>query len=142
MLQRLALTAILMLPLSCYGALAQTAVDTPDLTGTWQGSYDCVQGKTGVTLTFSPDGKGGFLGEFAFFALKENPGVPSGSFGVAALYDRAEGSFHVDPRLWIEQPYGYVTVPLVGEVAEDGQAFAGEVLTEGCGTFLVKRFLS
>ncbi|BDA86403.1 hypothetical protein Sa4125_39450 [Aureimonas sp. SA4125] len=132
---RLALLAFL-LPLP---ALAD---ETPDLSGTWQGTYDCAQGVTGLVLTFSPDPRGGYVGTFAFRAVKENPGVSAGAFAVTALYDLEENSFTVDPGLWLTQPGGFVTVPLVGRLSEDGQAFAGEVLTRGCGKFLVRRYLS
>ncbi|GGD33135.1 hypothetical protein [Aureimonas glaciei] len=133
---RLALLALLLAPLP---ALAD---DAPDLTGTWQGAYDCAQGRTGLVLTFAPDPRGGYVGTFAFHAVADNPGVAAGAFAVTALFDRAEGSFHVDPGLWLTRPPGFVTVPLVGEIAEDGQAFAGEVLTTGCGKFLVRRYIS
>jgi hypothetical protein len=106
------------------------------LAGTWTGAYDCVQGRTGVTLTIWVDeatGRAGGL--FELYALPDNPGVPSGRFQVRAVYKEAEGRLRLDPAIWEQRPEGYEMVGFDGYVDLAAGRYEGEVAFNGCGAF-------
>ena len=50
------------------------------LTGTWNGTYMCVQGETGLRLTINAKSDGKLTATFSFYSVPSNPGVPSGDF--------------------------------------------------------------
>ena len=111
------------------------AQDLP-LTGTWEGSYTCNQGKTGLKLVFADaDSTSGI---FEFFAHPSNPSVPSGSFEVDARYADG-GGIVIEPGGWIRRPDGYSTVGMHGQLRKNGTIFSGKIDFSGCSKFEVTR---
>lgn len=90
--------------------LAQVKNDNAPLFGTYQGTYTANQGLTGVTLILN-----GRSGEFHFYAVEENPNVPSGVFKTANTYDSQKKSIVIKGGEWVKKPGNYVVVDLVGE---------------------------
>jgi hypothetical protein len=80
--------------------------------GAWEGTYTCTQGVTGLTLTIEEgdEGGGSLVGTFEFYAVDENPGVPSGSFALEGTF--AGGDLELLGTEWIDRPGDYVTVDL------------------------------
>jgi hypothetical protein len=109
------------------------AASTPEI---FQGSYDCAQGVTGLTLTLelSPGGQAQAL--FEFHSVPANPTVPTGCFQMSGSLDSA-GNLNLLPGAWLLQPPGYVTVGIIGTL--DGQILHGTVIGPGCSTFLLTR---
>lgn len=115
--------------------------DATVLTGSWTGTYTCLQGLTGVTFTFHGHPNGLVDGLVEFYAVPENPNVPSGSLHARGAYFRSgELNVYSDESDWIERPETYNTVDFIGAVSPDLTYFAGDV--EGnryCKTFYVER---
>jgi len=108
------------------------------LTGTWTGSYVCSQGKTGLRLVIQAEQNGTLSATFNFYAVPDNPGVPSGSFTMTGTYSAA--GINLTNGNWINQPTGYEMVDLsAGPPIEGGTVIAGGVTTPGCSTFTVTR---
>ncbi len=109
------------------------------LTGTWEGSYTCAQGETGLRLTMTAREDGSVDAQFAFFALPANPNVPSGSFSMVGSHAR-EGLTLTQSR-WIDQPPGYAMIDLNGDVpADDTHLLEGSVSgSDSCTTFSLRK---
>jgi hypothetical protein len=108
------------------------------LTGTWTGSYVCSQGDTGLRLVTQAAPDGTLTATFSFYAVPDNPGVPSGSFTMTGTYSAA--GVDLTHNQWISQPAGYEMVDLSsGPPVQDGTVLAGSVTTPGCSTFTVTR---
>jgi hypothetical protein len=108
------------------------------LTGTWTGSYVCSQGETGLRLVIQAAPDSTLTATFSFYAVPDNPAVPSGSFTMTGSYSAAGVNLTHDQ--WISQPSGYEMVDLSsGPPVQDGTVLAGSVTTPGCSTFTVTR---
>ena len=108
------------------------------LTGTWTGSYVCSQGETGLRLVIQAAPDGTLTATFSFYAVPDNPGVPSGSFTMTGSYSAAGVNLTHDQ--WISQPAGWEMVDLSsGPPSQDGTVLAGSITTPGCSTFTVTR---
>lgn len=132
---RTAARAACAMALLCVGAAAQSGP-----TGVWRGVYDCNQGRTGLTLTLVPArGRGLLSGRFIFYAVPENPTVPTGCFRIdgASVDGRSDIGLFGGP--WILRPDGYVTVDLIGDLSADGRVFSGRVIGSGCSGFRLVR---
>lgn len=90
--------------------LAQVIKENAPLFGTYQGTYTAGQGLTGVTLILN-----GRAGEFHFYSVEENPGVPSGVFTTSNTYDIKTKSIEIKGGSWIKRPGSYVVVDLAGK---------------------------
>jgi len=120
-------------------ALPARAQETSsDLTGNWQGTYTCAQGKTGLTLTIDRQDGSAFSGVFQFYPLRENITVPEGCFTVLGRI-RSSGALDITGSKWIKRPNGYITVDLHGRVGQGGADMSGTVETPGYGK-LCSRF--
>ena len=124
----LGLLAILCLAGTSFPALA----GGPAITGTWRGTYDCAQGRTGVTLTIDQQSGSDFSGVFHFYAVKENPSVPEGCFTVSGQV-AGGGRVQANGTAWIRQPANYVLVDLQGQLTSDVRRLLGVVTTPGYG---------
>ncbi|WP_152012190.1 MULTISPECIES: hypothetical protein [unclassified Bosea (in: a-proteobacteria)] len=131
MITALALMAMLAAPVRAQDASAA-------LTGNWQGTYTCAQGKTGLTLTIDRQEGSTFSGVFQFYPLRENITVPEGCFTVSGRI-RSGGAFDIAGSAWIKRPAGYITVDLHGRVGQGGTNMSGTVETPGYGR-LCSRF--
>lgn len=120
-------------------ALPARAQETSsDLTGNWQGTYTCAQGKTGLTLTIDRQDGSTFSGVFQFYPVRENITVPEGCFTVSGRL-RSGGALDIIGAKWIKRPDGYITVDLHGRVGQGGTNMSGTVETPGYGK-LCSRF--
>lgn len=111
------------------------------LTGYWQGRYDCAQGITGVTLTIRESMDGEAEGLFLFYAVAENPGVPTGCYRLRGRYDPASREVRLvsDETQWLWRPENYVTVNFVGRMEASGGRMRGIVQGPGCTAFDLRR---
>lgn len=103
--------------------------------GTWQGFYDCAQGKTALALTITSTGGGNVRALFYFHALPGNPRVPSGCFTMAGHYHRASRRVVLRPALWLRRPAHFVWVSIFGRIGADGQEMTGRIEGPGCFGF-------
>jgi hypothetical protein len=109
------------------------------LSGTWRGSYMCAQGLTGLTLTIEP-GANGLTAVFEFYPVAENPLVPTGRFRMEGFFDGTQRTLTLQPREWIDQPPGYLTVGLEARVDLDWGVILGRITeTPGCTWFRLSR---
>lgn len=106
-------------------------------TSRWVGRYACPQGVTGLTLEIVATPSGA-TATFRFYAVPENPGVPSGAFVMRGSV-RADGVVELAPDHWIEQPEGYWMVGLVGVIDPSGTLLSGHVHETACGAFELVR---
>ena len=92
--------------------LAQLEYETENapLFGTYKGTYKANQGITGVTLVLE-----GTTGKFYFYAVEENPNVPSGVFTTTNTYNPKTGLMEIKGAEWVIKPSNYVTVDFAGE---------------------------
>lgn len=120
---------------------AETAPAGPAaITGTWTGTYTCLQGRTGLTLTIDEASPDQVRATFHFYADPSNPGVPSGCFNQTGSYDPATRRLTLAGGRWIVRPRDYETVGLVGTLDSAGAVLAGRVTqAEGCTTFRLER---
>jgi hypothetical protein len=102
------------------------------LTGNWQGTYVCAQGKTGLTLTIDRQDGDTFSGAFQFYPVRENITVPEGCFTVSGRI-RSGGTVDIIGATWIKRPAGYITVDLHGRVGQGATNMSGTVATPGHG---------
>lgn len=122
-------------------SVERTSTD-PWYVGVWEGRYGCAQGLTGLRMTIEPERDGVVEALFEFYALPENPDVPSGSFRMEGTYDEArEVSLHGVE--WVEQPAGYVMVDLlfIAELGVDPERLYGAVSDDddSCSVFTLSR---
>lgn len=110
-------------------------------TGSWVGTYLCVQGVTGLTLTIDEDHEGGLEGVFAFYPVAQNPGTTTESYRVHIAYYEEVHHLVISATNddWIQRPSGYNVVDLDGTISSDGTVFSGSILASGCSTFALSR---
>ena len=109
------------------------------LTGSWDGTYTCAQGLTGMHLQIAAPQNGSSAVVYDFYPVASNPMVPPGSINFTASL-ATDGSVTLTPGSWIDQPAGYVTVKLYGTLPTAGSdTFNGTVAGNGCTTFTVTR---
>ncbi len=122
-----------------FAGSARAADDAVALLGNWTGSYVCAQGETGVTLSLDAATGLSFNGSFSFFALPQNPGVPSGSFAIAGTFDPQSRRIAIEAVRWIEQPPGYIMVGMTGTVSADLTSIVGNLTHPSCAGLSVSR---
>jgi hypothetical protein len=107
--------------------------------GAWKGAYGCAQGVTGLTLTIEPPADGVVSATYEFYAVPENPGVPTGSFRMTGTYDA--GKLSLQGSEWIDQPPGYLMVDYVSNPALgiDPHHLFGGVQGSGCTLFTMDK---
>lgn len=112
----------------------------PSIAGVWAGKYICGQGVTGLKLEVRDIGPNRISATFNFSAVKENPGVPSGSYTMEGVFDRKTRRLDLEPLVWREQPAGYVMVGLAGRLVETNDLLTGLVPDLGCSWFQLVRW--
>jgi hypothetical protein len=86
------------------------------LAGTWEGSYTCGQGLTGLDLRIQrPGPRGSLQATFSFYPLTKNPAVPVGVFTMRGTYHSAT-RIVLRYRRWILRPAGYFMASLSGRL--------------------------
>jgi hypothetical protein len=107
--------------------------------GAWKGAYGCAQGVTGLTLTIEPAVDDQISATYEFYAVPENPDVPTGSFRMTGTYK--EGRLALQGSEWIQQPPGYLMVDYESnpELGIDPHHLFGIVLGPGCTLFTMDK---
>ena len=103
----------------------------------WSGSYVCPQGPTHLDLRIldgSTDQR-----VTAIFDLDFGQGKTRGRFLLSGAYDPAQGSIVLTPGIWLEQPPGWMTVGMRGQVSLHKNIFHGRIEGAPCGAFRVVR---
>jgi len=116
----------------------RTSAD-PWYVGEWKGAYGCNQGVTGLTLTIEGQDPAHVTATYEFYAVNENPDVPSGSFRMTGTYD--SGRLALQGSEWIEQPEGYVMVGYESnaDLGVDPHHLFGTVIGQGCTLFTMDK---
>jgi hypothetical protein len=111
------------------------------VTGYWRGTYGCAQGLTGINLTIRQGFGVTIEAVFHFYAVPQNPGVPTGCFRMLGQYDPATRAFVLesDERQWIVQPPNYLVVNFRGTLGADGRSMRGRVEGPGFTQFDLQR---
>lgn len=118
-------------------SLAATMPAPTWIQGEWDGTYECRQRTTGLSLTISTAGDS-VNATFSFYPVPQNPSVPSGTYVMSgSVVDNVLALVGV---YWVEQPLGYsmvdLSVPLPGQPVEH---LSGSVEHPACSTFSVNR---
>jgi hypothetical protein len=127
-----AVVALIVLSGASMGAAAQGTI-----AGTWQGSYECPQGPTGLTLTIEGDTPHALKGNFRFYPTPDNARPAQGDYEVAISFDPASLRIEVQGTRWIDRPPGYEFANLRGVL--QGRQLIGTVENAGCGAFELTR---
>ncbi len=115
------------------------------LNGTWEGSYICGEELTNLRLVIEAESATNIEAIFSFYEDNINESLPDGVF-------RMEGALEVfDPPSipnilqlratnWVNQPSGYETVDLIGDVYPSQEKITGNVIGPNCTQFeLIKQ---
>jgi hypothetical protein len=112
------------------------------MTGTWEGTYTCGQGLTGLDLKISRSGHGtGLAATFSFYPVPSNASVPTGVFTMSGSI-RPGSRVVLRYRHWVIQPPGWIMVSLSGSVSGDrfhGRVIGGPGSAPGCTRFSVTK---
>lgn len=110
--------------------------DATPLNGKWIGKYECGQGETGLTLTIEGQSSGNVSAVFHFYAIPENPNVPTGRYSMEGVFTAKHLLvLNATENAWIERPLGWGTVNIEGYVSNDFTTYSGIVI--GCKNFSV-----
>lgn len=101
----------------------------------WRGTYDCPQGRTDLVLEVT-DAREDWVR--AIFSFRHGPSRAEGRYFVAGHFDPRTGSVSLAPGPWIEQPEGYVSVGMEGQVSLKGKSIKGRITHPDCGGFQLK----
>lgn len=101
----------------------------------WRGVYDCPQGRTDLTLRVI---EASDVRVRAIFDFHHVPSGAAGQYFVLGPFDPESGRVTLVPGPWIDQPDGYVSVGMEGQVSADGHLFSGRIAHPSCGSFRVQ----
>jgi hypothetical protein len=123
------------------GSSSDGQVPVASLEGTWEGTYTCGQGETGLKLTIGKATASGKAADvtFDFFPTAGNSSVPTGSYEMGLEYSPSAGALMFTPVKWIQQPDGYEMVPLIVQGTPGPDKMTGKVMSDACTTFTVTR---
>ncbi|HSA80710.1 MAG TPA: hypothetical protein VLE23_07785, partial [Geminicoccaceae bacterium] len=119
--------------------VAPRPFESAQLTGRWEGSYQCQGEVVGMALEVQPPQGDRVAARFDFFPAEGAPSFPAGSFRVDGVFELDSRRLRLTAGDWIERPWGVQRHDLVGTVQDDGLTIAGRVLTTGCSEFKVQR---
>ena len=110
-----------------------------DFYGTFQGTYVCAQGETGVQLILTRgDGPNAVNARFNFYPTSGNAGVASGSYTLAGE-TKPNGMLVLEPVKWVKQPMGYSMVGVTLRPEVRNGMITGVVNDPGCDWIRVRR---
>jgi hypothetical protein len=110
-----------------------------ELTGRWEGRYQCQHEDLGFSLNITIAEGTRILAVFEFFPLPGTPSFPRGSFRMSGDYDRANASLQLQGTEWIKHPLGFQKHDLEGQLLGHGATITGRILTTGCSQFVLTR---
>jgi hypothetical protein len=102
---------------------------------TWNGTYTCAQGLTGVALHITHVSGNDVEAVFDFTV----PSAPNGKYKMSGVYAPGTRHLRLEPGAWIVQPTGYGPVPVDATVSADGKSYSGRIDAQGCSDFAVRR---
>jgi hypothetical protein len=113
--------------------------DGESLSGVWEGSYECAQGRTGLRLTVDDRSSGDVGASFEYFPEAGNPDVATGSYTMTGT--NSDGALALDGHEWLDQGGNYSMVGLRADAGDrsDTEALEGTVVGDGCSTFSLDR---
>lgn len=118
--------------------LSATASQAEGITGTWEGSYTCAQGKTGLRLYLTETSATHGNGIFEFFHLRRPTENNSGSFAV--MLDITDGrNLTATPGEWVKKPRGFGSVGFSAKLADDGKTIEGRIASSNCSELQVSK---
>ncbi|MBH47256.1 MAG: hypothetical protein CME71_03705 [Halobacteriovorax sp.] len=77
--------------------------------------------------------------KFEFYATRENPSLPEGSYQMQGRFDERDGRLQLGGLAWIKRPANYDMVPLSGFIDSSKEKFEGRIEFQGCKVFTLKR---
>jgi hypothetical protein len=110
-----------------------------DIVGRWEGRYQCQREEIGFSLDISSAEGNRIAAIFEFFPLPGMLSIPRGSFRMLGDYNGADGSVHLQSTAWIKRPLGFQSHDIEGQLAAQGAAIKGRILTTGCAHFVLTR---
>ncbi|HKW53502.1 MAG TPA: hypothetical protein VJO12_07410, partial [Stellaceae bacterium] len=110
-----------------------------DIAGKWQGYFRCQSDAIGFSLEISKGEGDRISAVFESFPLPGTASFPHASFAMSGDYDRAEGAIRLQAGDWIKRPMGVQSHDLEGQLAAQGSAIDGRILTTGCAQFVLVR---
>ena len=116
-----------------------SSTDGKSIRGVWKGQYACGQGITGLTLTIEGDDDARLAARFAFYAVPQNPTVPSGELTMIGEFDAGTGRLALRPDQWIHRPSGYGAAGVEAVLNAGTQTLSGRMRMPGCRTFALSR---
>jgi len=124
-------------------ALVGGALAARPVSGRYAGEYTCAQGLTGMTLFMRMREGGRADALVIFYAHPRNPGVASGCYTSAGVYDARSGHLHLTPRAWIVRPGpDWFMTEMDGRIDAARGAFTGREIYPprpgDCSTFTLK----
>ncbi len=93
--------------------------------GEWVGTYSCMQGATGVTLSITSLRNDRFEGTFRFYPTPRSPDVAAGAYKVSGDYDPASRRILINPGAWITHPSHYYNTVMMGSFDPVAMTFRG-----------------
>lgn len=134
-----ALMALLLASLMMMPSVRASAAPVPDISGTWQGGYQCGLDRMALTLTILPPASGGLQAEFTFRVLAGPHRGEQGRFAMLGSYTGTRGQIRLKPSRMIEMPPGFIAVALSGVLSADSMHLKGPLALKGCSEFQVTR---
>ena len=110
-----------------------------DIAGKWQGYFHCQSDAIGFSLEISQGDGNRISAVFESFPLPGTASFPHASFAMSGDYDRADGAIRLQAGPWIKRPLGVQSHDLEGQLARQGSAIDGRILTTGCAQFVLLR---
>ena len=101
-------------------------------TGRFVGTYVCGNNTTAMELESRAVPTGIMMATFSFGGSN---GTPCGQYSMTGRW--TDNTFDLVPERWVEQPAGYVMVPIRGSISRD--VIEGTVVYSGCGTLTATR---
>lgn len=122
-------------------SVERTSLD-PWYVGTFEGEYHCseLEGKGGLRLTIEATGQDQSDILVEYYVLPDSTtDIPDGSHTATGVY--ANRALTMRPGEWIEQPPGYVAVPIIShdEAVTDPHSLIGIIDYPGCSLFALTR---
>ncbi len=98
-----------------------------ELSGTWQGTYLCTQGETGISVELSGDDSGAVQGTVKFYPTEHSTVTfAPASYSVSGTF-LSDGRLLLKPGQWIEKPGNYFMGTLDGTISQDRQSYTGRI---------------
>ena len=132
---------VMLAPCADRPAVSRPLTSVDDWLGLWRGTYVCGQGVTGLSLTVKRSGEGDVAAVFSFFAVPENPEVPSGEFDMTGRPGPQGNHLRLFPHAWTNAPPRFVMVGLDGDYDEASGEYSGRVRGPACTRFILRRDL-